>query len=80
MLNKDCPCPNQNCKIKGNCIECVKEHSKKGFIPYCIYINNGEQTYNENCSCVSTRCKRHKDCEACVRFHGSLGNLPSCLR
>jgi hypothetical protein len=80
MHKKDCPCPNKNCSIKGNCIECVRAHSEKGFIPYCIYINNGEKVYNPDCGCTNTSCQRHGDCEACVRHHGLKGNLTSCLR
>ncbi len=43
--NPNCPCKNMNCKIHGQCAECVIKHNSAGQLPECIFPNHdGDRT------------------------------------
>jgi hypothetical protein len=37
LLNENCPCPKKECKIRGNCVLCVKSHLEhRKHVPVCM--------------------------------------------
>ncbi|MCX6761989.1 MAG: DUF6485 family protein [Candidatus Moranbacteria bacterium] len=44
---KACPCT-YDCKLKGFCCECIKEHREKGELPACYFSKEVEKTYDRS--------------------------------
>lgn len=36
LNNPDCECKNEKCERRTNCVECVKHHSEKTYLPSCL--------------------------------------------